>query len=49
MPRLTPNMVTFPACGKRFTNQGYRNHVNKCPMMSELEKETTKKIRDLPK
>ena len=49
MTKLTPRMVVCPACGKKFTNRGYRNHVNKCPMMSKLEKKTTTLIRELPK
>jgi len=49
MSKLTPEIVTCPACGKRFTNRGYQNHVNKCRNMSRLEKETTKRIRHLPK
>ena len=49
MSKLTPEMVTCPACGRRFTNRGYQNHVNKCPKMAGVEKETMRRIRHMPK
>jgi uncharacterized C2H2 Zn-finger protein len=49
MSKLMPKYVTCPACGRRFTNRGYRNHVNKCKTMSPMERETTKRIREMNK
>jgi len=49
MTKLTPTYVTCPACGRTFTNRGYRNHVNKCKMMAPMERETTKRIREMNK
>lgn len=37
-------VVRCPACGKAFTNRGYRIHVSTCP---RLDKESAKRIRDL--
>jgi 4-hydroxy-3-methylbut-2-en-1-yl diphosphate synthase IspG/GcpE len=49
MSKLTPKYVTCPACGRMLTNHGYHNHVNECRAMSPIERETTKRIRDMNK
>jgi len=46
MPKLTPKYVACPYCGKMYTNRGYRNHVNKCRMMSNTDRKAIKQIRD---
>ncbi|MFC2005410.1 hypothetical protein ACFLVG_00390 [Chloroflexota bacterium] len=44
MSKLTPEMVVCPVCGKRVTNRGFQNHVNKYQ-----GSETIRQIRKLPK
>lgn len=49
--QITPKMeiVICPGCGRKFTDRGFQNHVNKCPKMSRAQKDIIRKMRHPPR